>query len=308
MRFSVSTAPYGPRDFSLSLTSDGGKTWRELGEPALPDTPQPDAARIVVSRAAPQAIALGDVSGTYLSSDGGQSWARVGDQRGELQFSPYLPLQLLGRNGLTLSVLDVGELGAGMTASRPAQRDQGFAPETGQTISPLFADYWGRNGGLARFGYPRTAAFREVNAADGRAYLTQYFERARFEYHPENSDPQYRVLLGLLGNERTVERRGEGPFQPKPAPGQAGERYFPETGHAIRNSFKAYWERNGGLAVYGYPISDEFLEVNPEDGKPYVVQYFERNRFEYHPENAGTPFEVLLGLLGNDLLRAKGWL
>jgi hypothetical protein len=30
-----------------------------------------------------------------------------------------------------------------------------------------------------------------------------------------------------------------------------------------------------------------------------LVQYFERNRFEYHPENVGTDYEVQLGLIGN---------
>jgi hypothetical protein len=30
--------------------------------------------------------------------------------------------------------------------------------------------------------------------------LTQWFERARFEWHPGKPD-QYKVLLGLLGNE-----------------------------------------------------------------------------------------------------------
>jgi hypothetical protein len=38
-----------------------------------------------------------------------------------------------------------------------------------------------------------------------------------------------------------------------------------------------------------------------------VVQYFERARFEWHPDNIGTPYEVLLGLLGNQLLVEKGW-
>jgi len=38
------------------------------------------------------------------------------------------------------------------------------------------------------------------------------------------------------------------------------------------------------------------------------VQYFERARFEYHPENAGTPYVVLLGLLGTDEVRNKGWI
>jgi hypothetical protein len=36
--------------------------------------------------------------------------------------------------------------------------------------------------------------------SDGREYTVQWFERARFELHPENKPP-YNVLLGLLGNE-----------------------------------------------------------------------------------------------------------
>ena len=37
----------------------------------------------------------------------------------------------------------------------------------------------------------------------------------------------------------------------------------------------------------------------------YSVQYFERNRFEYHPEFAGTPNEVLLGLLGSEVAQQQ---
>jgi hypothetical protein len=47
--------------------------------------------------------------------------------------------------------------------------------------------------------------------------------------------------------------------------------------------------------MYGLPLTDAFYD----GGR--LVQYFERNRFEYHPEQAGTPFEVMLGLLGNEL-------
>lgn len=308
LNFSVSAIPVEPRSFSLSLTDDGGKTWRALGKPALPTPPESGRFQLVVARAAPQVIAFGDASGVYLSVDGGQNWTRIGDERGMLQFSPYLPLQLLGRNGPRLSVFDVPLSGQEMTVARPALDQRGYAPETGHTISPLFFEYWRRNGGLARFGYPRTDAFREVNAADGRAYLTQYFERARFEYHPEHSDPRHQVLLGLLGSELTAERRSEAAFQPRLASGAPGERFFPETGHAIHPLFLAFWERNGGLAAFGYPISEAFEEINPEDGRPYLVQYFERNRFEYHPEHIGTEHEVMLGLLGNDLLRKRGWI
>ena len=38
------------------------------------------------------------------------------------------------------------------------------------------------------------------------------------------------------------------------------------------------------------------------------MQYFERARFEHHPEHAGTPYEVLLGHLGRQVLRQREWL
>jgi hypothetical protein len=137
-------------------------------------------------------------------------------------------------------------------------------------------------------------------------YTVQYFERNRFEYHPEFAGTRYEVLLGLLGSDLTAARRGEGPFQPI-AVAPPGRDLFRETGHSLGGAFRAYWQANGGLAVFGYPISEEFAEYNPADGKIYTVQYFERNRFEYHPEFAGTRYEVLLGLLGNQTVDGNGW-
>ncbi len=85
-------------------------------------------------------------------------------------------------------------------------------------------------------------------------------------------------------------------------------RYFPETRKWVGGAILKYWTDHGGLMMYGYPISPAFMERNPDDGKTYLVQYFERNRFEYHPENAGTPHEVLLGHLGRQVLVERGWL
>src|SRR5207237_5953976 len=58
-----------------------------------------------------------------------------------------------------------------------------------------------------------------------------------------------------------------------------------------------YWNQYGGLKQFGFPLSEQFQEVSATDGKTYTVQYFERNRFELHPEKA-APYEVELGLLG----------
>jgi hypothetical protein len=183
-----------------------------------------------------------------------------------------------------------------------------YFPETGHTLRGEFQNYWRANGGLAQFGFPVTEEYSEVNPDDGKTYLVQYFERARFEYHPEFAGTRYAVLLGLLGRTVTAHRANEGPFQPVGPSNVPGSRYYRETGHNLAPQFISRWDRTGGLPVYGFPITDAFYEVSPTDGKTYLVQYFERNRFEYHPELAGTPYEVLLGLLGSEVLRSRGWL
>lgn len=83
---------------------------------------------------------------------------------------------------------------------------------------------------------------------------------------------------------------------------------FPQTGYSLGGQFLAYWEGNGGLPVFGYPMTEEYQELNQDTGQVNTVQFLERQRFEWHPENAGTPYEVLLGRLGYEDARAKGLL
>jgi hypothetical protein len=83
------------------------------------------------------------------------------------------------------------------------------------------------------------------------------------------------------------------------ADAQAGERCFPETGFCVGGRIRSFWEQNGGLPVFGFPIGPQQEQVI--EGQPYQVQWFERNRLEQHPENA-APYDVLLGRLGVDRL------
>ena len=169
---------------------------------------------------------------------------------------------------------------------------------TGFRVSTRFAGFWAAHGGLAAFGYPITGERQEVSPTDGKPYIVQWFERTRFEWHPENAPP-FNVLLGLMGRQVAAGR----PFPPVPAfASTADRRYIPETGHSLGGRFLQYWAATGGIPLYGYPISEPLPEPSPTDGKPYLVQYFERARFELHPENR-PPFDVLLGLLGRQLFR-----
>jgi peptidoglycan/xylan/chitin deacetylase (PgdA/CDA1 family) len=174
--------------------------------------------------------------------------------------------------------------------------DQRYFPETGHWLSHGFLAYWQRYGGLALFGYPLTEEVQK------NGLTVQYFERARFEWHPGAWPERMDVLLGRLGMILTDHRQQELPFQPVNARTDANCTFYPETGHRLCFGFRSYWQANGGLAIFGYPISEEFRERNPDTGQTYTVQYFERARFEYHPENAGTPYTVLLGRLGAQTL------
>ncbi len=172
-------------------------------------------------------------------------------------------------------------------------------PQTGASLWGPFEEYWKAHGGLAQFGMPRTGVFPSKQGG----YDAQWLERAMFTYTPANPDP-YKVQLQLLGSILTENRRSEAPF--KRAANSGKGQYFEATGHNLDGKFLQYWQGNGGLPLYGYPISEAFTERSKSDGKDYLVQYFERNRFELHPEKAGTPYEVQLGLLGSEMLDRQG--
>jgi hypothetical protein len=159
---------------------------------------------------------------------------------------------------------------------------------TQHNVCEPFSVYWEANGGLANFGYPLTEAFDD----NGRTF--QYFERAIFELHAENAGTPYEVLLSRVGWDAYLLATGGQPTGAEPIGGDC--LYFTETTHNLCGGFGAFWEQFGGLAVFGYPISEEMQE----DGM--TVQYFERARFEWHPGDWPERYDVLLGRLGADAL------
>ncbi|NTU82903.1 MAG: lamin tail domain-containing protein [Chloroflexales bacterium] len=196
--------------------------------------------------------------------------------------------------GPTLRLLMILVSLALLTHAAPAtaQTDQRCFPETGQCVSGPIRAYWERNGGLAVFGLPIAAQAAET--IEGTPLQVQWFERDRLEIQPDG-----RVTTGRLGVERLAQLAT--PWQQGPgAPAGPGCTAFPETGHKICGAFAAYWRANGGLERFGFPVTGE---VTTElEGRPFTVQYFERRRFELHPEIG--PNVVLLGLLGREVLNA----
>ncbi|MBU6334390.1 MAG: thermonuclease family protein [Chloroflexi bacterium] len=195
-------------------------------------------------------------------------------------------MDCITRTGVRLVLLLTLLAGAWTTLAH-AETPRCFA-ETGQCISGPIRDYWERNGGLSVFGYPITA--QSAATVEGRTLQVQWFERDRLEIQADGQ-----VTAGRLGAER-LGQLGT-PWQPGPnAPAAAGCTAFAETGYQICGAFASYWRANGGLTRFGYPITGEVTAQL--EGSSYTVQYFERRRFEWHPEIAGG--SILLGLLGRE--------
>lgn len=213
---------------------------------------------------------------------------------------------------LALAILTVFAV-TPLAITTPASAQQGpiCFSETPFCIQPgPVLDYWQNNGGLPVFGLPisdltiETLPFPTQDNPGGTwTGPVQWFERDRLEDH---SGQGQGVLAGLLGD-TYLEMSGR-PWYTFPtvtaAQVPAGCRFFAETGHSLCEPFLSYWTNNGGLMRFGYPITEPFqetLDTGPDQTWTGTVQYFQRRRMEYHPENRGTPYETQLGLLASTI-------
>ncbi len=220
-----------------------------------------------------------------------------------MRYNVYRPL---------LAVLALALVGMAPALPRAAAQESGEIcfNESPYCMSGRIAEFWQRNGGLTVFGLPITPQQQEE--IEGTMLEVQWFERNRLELHPENQPP-YDVLIGRLGAD-FLEMQGRNWYE-FPQAGPSDDltcEYFAETGHNVCGEIFAAWRSYGialdnnpgisfdeSLALFGLPLSGEMTETL-SDGNEYTVQYFERARFERHPENP-FPYTVQLGLLGREI-------
>lgn len=172
------------------------------------------------------------------------------------------------RQGLILALL----LSAALLATGNSSAKSGgyrYFPETGHWVTGEFlVAYESIPDPVRIYGYPITDAFQ--NQTTKR--MVQYFQRAHFELHLEQTGEQ-KVALTPLGE--YLYRPGQ---QIPMAPNLPGCRNFSETNHQVCYAFLDFFDDNGGTFQFGYPQSD--IEVHNER----LVQFFQRAAFEWHPE------------------------
>jgi hypothetical protein len=159
-----------------------------------------------------------------------------------------------------------------------------YFEETEHNVSGDFLRFYDAYGGRAIFGYPLTRVFVE------NGHQVQYFQRARMELHPEKPEG-LRVRLGALGVELGYGQPSISADQ-IPGGGHPDKRYFSTTGHTVEFAFLDFYDNNEGPTILGDPISEWAIELNGR-----IVQYFERGKLEWYPENPAG-LRVQPGMLG----------
>jgi outer membrane protein assembly factor BamB len=276
--------------------------------------------------------AVGADSTTYVATDAGSLYAIAtdGSQRWRVRLGAGRPIRSspsIASDGTIYVGSDDGRL----YALDPATGNEKwtFATSGALTASPTI----GANGTIY---LGSTDATLYVLAPDGRLQSAFRVDSA-IDFSSPAIGADGTLYVGTRGGGLHALREGPpapapappsaataAPPQPAPAPVPAapsgrlpterssprpGAIYFSETGHNVSGAFQTFFLARGGLEQFGYPLTEEFQEPSQDgSGQVFTVQYFQRARFEYHPEHAGTPYEVQLGLLGSELLRQRGWL
>jgi hypothetical protein len=167
---------------------------------------------------------------------------------------------------------------------------QPFESINGHIVQGEFLKFYRSAGdALLVFGYPITDEFIDPQTK----LKTQYFQRARFELVSTSTGQIVQLAnLGLLLH------TGAAPTASIPTNGSAC-RFFQPTGKNVCFAFLQFYDGNNGHVFFGDPISD----VEIRDGR--YVQYFERARLEWQPDNPSDQ-HVALTDLGTIEFYARG--
>lgn len=179
-----------------------------------------------------------------------------------------------------------------------AEEDTLSFAESGLSITNQhgFLSYWREHDGSRLLGTPVTAELTE------NGITVQYFERGRLESHQDLEGSP--VIPGRVGAEY-AEALWQIFSPPPPHTPTAGEHLFAETGFSLSEPFLSFWNNNGALETFGYPISEPFW--NYVGDKMAQMQYFERGRLEYYSHAQGTPDAIKISPLGRELALLRGY-
>ena len=82
-----------------------------------------------------------------------------------------------------------------------------------------------------------------------------------------------------------------------------GRTFYAETGHSVGGEFRDFFLARGGVAMFGFPLTEEYWGVS-HDGEVRQMQLFERARLELHGDKSPSQ-RIQLGQLGAEELELR---
>ncbi len=195
--------------------------------------------------------------------------------------------------GFSIALLGLFSIPANAQKAQQAE----YFSQTGHWVKGEFLDKWtAAQNGILLYGFPLTEEFQSGGLR------IQYFQRARFEFHPENPLTR-QVVVADLGVQMWVLAQKS--FAESAQPPLNSPACLNFSGQALRvcYAFKDFYNANNGPEQFGSPLSN----IGVVDGR--LVQYFERARFEWHPELASGQRVTLtnIGQIYFDLNEDRRW-
>ncbi len=186
-----------------------------------------------------------------------------------------------------LSLLGVQKYKSKYPDGAPNQRPNDEAgsvyfKDTGKRVGGSFLVYFNEFGGVPQQGLPISDEFQERSELDGKVRTVQYFERAVFEWNPDNTPP-YNVLLAQLG---TFAYKAK---YEQPAPPPLLEPQLPEPLDPTKNQYSPQasgrymvWNEGNVSGSYGQiPIEFDIRALDLATNKPITVTTAPGNQIEF---------------------------
>lgn len=216
----------------------------------------------------------------------------------QAQESAKIYLVALEDNGVSGKLIGCGDSLVPVTVTIPSAATA--AGKVKVALETLFAHhdpYWGQSG-LYNALYQNTLTVQEVRIEGGAigVILTGSTGSRGVCDDPRIEEQITETARQFMPGARVVIIDDGGPLADARGPIE-----FNEVPYYLAQPFSGFWQANGGIPVFGFPMSNQLFEGG------HRVQYLERQRFESHPENA-APYTTLLGRLGYENAASRGLL
>jgi LPXTG-site transpeptidase (sortase) family protein len=191
-------------------------------------------------------------------------------------------------------LIAVGVTTAGGATTEAKAPSEYYVADTGHALAEPFLSAWAERDGMTTLGLPVSEPTNQSGHVD------QYFEYGYLQTTSGSNRPDQIVLrrtgYELLAAERESDRSVAGRRVGGTSTGAAYFDSNPSTSPKLKGRTKSFYDRHGGVARFGRPISQSYLSYGMR------IQWFEFGRLQWSLADK----KVVAAPIGYELARLRG--